>query len=500
MRDLEVIAVRPRESGSAGNEAARAYLLSEARAAGLDATVGQIAGARNVIVELPGSRSTGAILVAAHYDSAPGAPGAGDDGIGVVALLESMRVLAAGQPLRNDVVFLFTDGEETGWTGATAFVASPAADRIGLVIAMEGEPGNGPTTLQQTGRGDASVVEGLADVDPPVFASSSWNTPERADYDSDFDVFSAAGLPGLEFANPKDATRYHTVRDTVDAVDPSLVQSHGETVTALVRHFGDLDIAQIADSSDRVFVTLPVIGIVSSSTASARTFAIIGLLVAAAVAWHTIRAALIGAWQSFRSFVVAFVGVAALTGVVAVTWDAFANRWAPADIVASFDDFDGSGLAMSLVIVATIAIVIGAAYRMMARRGPVAVMIGSLGLLAAADVVFFLSQPLALPTTAWSLLAAALAAAAELNMRGLRRTVLLAMTAIAPLLLLVPQLLLWVDSPSDGAAPPVAVTALLLAALAPQLLEITGKTAARHRQDEAKMANGHDLRVPPVSR
>jgi hypothetical protein len=254
------------------------------------------------------------------------------------------------------------------------------------------------------------------------------------------------------------------------------VQSHGETVTALVRHFGDLDIARIADSGDRVFVTLPVLGIVSSSTAAARTLAVIALLVAATVVWHTIRAALIGVRQAIRSVVVAFVGIAALTGVVAVTWDALANRWAPADIVASFDDFDESGPAMSLVVVATMAIVIGAAYRMSARRGPVAVMIGSLGLLAAADVVFLLSQPLALPTTAWPLLAAACAAAAELKLRGFLRAVLLAMTALAPLLLLVPQILLWVDSPSDGAAPPVAVTALLLAALAPQLIEITGQS------------------------
>jgi hypothetical protein len=496
MGDLEVIAARPRESGSEGNAAAREHLVREAEAAGLQATVGQMEGARNVVVDLPGSRSTGAILVTAHYDSAAGAPGAGDDGVGVVATLEAMRVLAGAPPLRNDVVFLFTDGEETGWTGARAFVASPMFDRVRMVIAMEGEPGNGPTTLQQTGRGDAAVIEGLARADPPVFASSSWNSPERADHDSDFDVFSAEGLPGLEFANPKDATRYHTVRDTIDAVDPSLVQSHGETVLALVRHFGDLELESIASSRDRVFVTLPLVGVVSSSTASARGAAVFGALIATAVVCRMIRSRRLSAREALGSVLLALIGLAVLSGVAAVLWDAIANRWAPADIVASFDDFDGSGVAMALVVLATVVIVLLLARRVVVKRGSAAVMMGALGVLIVAHAVFFLSQPLALPNTTWPLVASAGAVAASARLTGPGRLAALAAAATAPLLLLVPQLLLWVDSPSDGAAPPVAVTTLLLAALVAQLLEIlgsTGRDLPRHQD-----ANGERVAPPPA--
>jgi Zn-dependent M28 family amino/carboxypeptidase len=89
----------------------RDYILAWAAAPGLDAEVDQSGGVENVIVRLPGRNETGIVLVTGHYDSQPPAPGAGDDGISVAAMLETMRVLSAGAPLRNDVVFLFADGE-----------------------------------------------------------------------------------------------------------------------------------------------------------------------------------------------------------------------------------------------------------------------------------------------------------------------------------------------------------------------------------------------------
>src|SRR5512147_2853616 len=48
----------------------------------------------NVIVEQPGSvRPEEIIVVGAHYDSAPGTPGANDNGTGVALLLETARAL-----------------------------------------------------------------------------------------------------------------------------------------------------------------------------------------------------------------------------------------------------------------------------------------------------------------------------------------------------------------------------------------------------------------------
>jgi Zn-dependent M28 family amino/carboxypeptidase len=37
-----------------------------------------------------------------------------------VTILETMRAIKAGPPLKNDVICLFTDGEEVGLMGARA--------------------------------------------------------------------------------------------------------------------------------------------------------------------------------------------------------------------------------------------------------------------------------------------------------------------------------------------------------------------------------------------
>ena len=78
----------------------------------------------NIVARLKGSSGgSDAVVLVAHYDSVAAGPGAGDDGSGVVALLETLRALKAGPVLKNDVIFLLTDGEEDGLLGAAAFVA-----------------------------------------------------------------------------------------------------------------------------------------------------------------------------------------------------------------------------------------------------------------------------------------------------------------------------------------------------------------------------------------
>ena len=245
---------------------------------------------------------------------------------------------------------------------------------------------------------------------------------ERSDYDSDFDVFASAGLPGLEFANPKDATRYHTVRDTVDAVDPSLVQSHGETVTVLVRYFGDLDLTQVPRDRDRVFVTLPVLGVVAASTASAAPLRDPRTVDrrSGGVAHDPLRTDLPLAGHPFVRRCLSHPSRHCRESLVSPR-DTLTDRWAPADIVASFDDFDGSARFMMSVIVLTIALAVLAAHRMTVRWGPTALLVGSLGLLIATHVLFFLSPPLSLPTTTWPLIAASCAVVAGTSLRGARR-------------------------------------------------------------------------------
>src|SRR5581483_9392535 len=103
--------------------------------------------------------------------------------------------------------------------------------------------------------GDGWLIAEIARAHPPMWASSSWNDAERAHFSTDFDVFSRTGLVGVEFANPPDGARHHTPRDTVGAVNASLVQSDGDTVMTLVRHLGRLDLTAVHRTDDDNFVT-----------------------------------------------------------------------------------------------------------------------------------------------------------------------------------------------------------------------------------------------------
>ncbi len=106
----------PHPWGSPRNEAAALYVAAQLREMGLDEVELQRferhgTQGTNVIATLraPGEEF---LLVAAHHDTAPLAPGAYDDGGGVGVLLELARVLAA-QPRRSrTVVFASFDGEE----------------------------------------------------------------------------------------------------------------------------------------------------------------------------------------------------------------------------------------------------------------------------------------------------------------------------------------------------------------------------------------------------
>ncbi len=203
MADLAVVAREPHAAGSAAQARVRDYIVSQVTALGLKTeiqTSGQVA---NILVRIPGSNPTQPVLVTGHYDSHPPAPGAGDDGISVAAMLESLRVLQAGPALRNDLLFLFTDGEELGWLGAKAYLyAHPQGNNeTGVVLCFDARPGNAPLVLQQTSPGDAWLVRQMTGL-PLSLVAGSWTNPdERTDDDTDFERFQEFGYTGVELEN-----------------------------------------------------------------------------------------------------------------------------------------------------------------------------------------------------------------------------------------------------------------------------------------------------------
>src|SRR5919107_3894646 len=181
-QQVQAIATGPHVAGSAANDRVREHLLTELRRIGLvpevqdtvsvqggdlSSSAGGIglARVRNVVSLIPGSASTGRVIVVAHYDSVQTGPGGNDDAAGTSTVLETARVLTEGPHLRNDVVLVLTDAEEACLCGAKAFVDQhPLARNGGVVLNVEARGSSGPAITFETSRNDARLIDTYAGV------------------------------------------------------------------------------------------------------------------------------------------------------------------------------------------------------------------------------------------------------------------------------------------------------------------------------------------------
>jgi carboxypeptidase Q len=106
----------------------------------------------NVLAEIPGTDPAlrdEIVLVGAHLDSWHTAIGATDNGDGVVAVMEAMRILAAvGARPRRTIRAALWSGEEQGLLGARAHLErhfGNAAARDRLAVYLNDDPGSGRT-------------------------------------------------------------------------------------------------------------------------------------------------------------------------------------------------------------------------------------------------------------------------------------------------------------------------------------------------------------------
>ncbi|HSH39018.1 MAG TPA: M28 family peptidase, partial [Chthoniobacterales bacterium] len=209
----------------------------------------------NIVATIHGSTRGRAVMLASHYDSAPNAPGAADAGSGVGAILEAVRALKTSAPLKNDLLILYTDSEEEGLVGASAFVREHAdlAQRVGLVLNLEARGSSGAALMFETSNGNGWLTREFARAAPYPYASSlAYAVYERMPNDTDLTVFKRAGLQGLNFAFSGTFENYHTARDTPENLDARSLQQLGANVLALTRHFGNLGLPS-ARQPDRVY-------------------------------------------------------------------------------------------------------------------------------------------------------------------------------------------------------------------------------------------------------
>ena len=337
MSQLVEIARRPHPPGSLEHDRVRAHLVDRFRALGLHPEVQttpwvsresgtvQAVTVRNIVVPVPGRASTGTVALTAHYDSAPLSPGAGDNGIGVTAILETVRALASSQPLRNDLLIILTDGGPLGLSGLRAFVEHhPLMAEVSLVISVEMRGVGGPALTYESSPENGRMVEVLAGANPrPAATSLTRALPGSQRFSQDLTPFRQAEIPGVTLAAHGGEGSHHQVIDRAGEVSEKTLQHHGTQLLALTRDFGgrDLGTTGLGAGPPRSYLTLPWVGVLHYPTdwSPLLSLGLIGVWILL-VAFHRFRGA---------SYKAALVGLLMAVGVVAgsaaLGWGFFAG-------------------------------------------------------------------------------------------------------------------------------------------------------------------------------
>lgn len=197
----------------------------------------------NVVARLPGpDRTQPHVVVGAHLDTVPQAPGAEDNASGVAVMLELARLVAA-QPPRVPVVFVAFGAEEPRGEGDAAhhygsrrYVArmSPAERRALVAMVSLDRVGVGarvPVCTGGTGpvRTRAALRRAAARVDVPVQVCGDNRS-------SDHWSFEKAALPAARLGSTPYAA-YHSAQDVPSVVRRAQLRRTGEVVGEAVRSF-----------------------------------------------------------------------------------------------------------------------------------------------------------------------------------------------------------------------------------------------------------------------
>lgn len=320
---IKDFAQRPHPMGTQEHKRVRDYLVAQITDLGLTPEIQsatgvtplyQVAGrVENIAARLRGTSEThDAVMLAAHYDSVAAAPGAADDGAGVAALLETIRAVRFQSPLKNDVIFLFTDGEEEGMLGASAFVDQhPWAKSVRVAVNLDARGNGGDSQLFETSVGNARLVRLFEQAVLRSNGSSlSYEIYQHMPNDTDMTVFKRYGLKGLNFAFIGHWEAHHSPLDNADGLDRGSLQRHGQYAIGLVRSLGNADLTELR-APDAVFFSIPGGLSLSYPHAYVWPLAILAALAFFASCFHASRA-----YQT--SSLGIFLGVLANLGILAI--------------------------------------------------------------------------------------------------------------------------------------------------------------------------------------
>ncbi|EGO00552.1 hypothetical protein SERLA73DRAFT_50249 [Serpula lacrymans var. lacrymans S7.3] len=241
--DLQQITTRPHPYNSHSNDLVHSYILSRLQSVasqyphvsvcddvvsnaswggGLLSTrpYGVYFEGINILVKIDGTESEysdkGGVLFSAHYDSVSTAPGATDDGMGVVTLIQMVEYLSKARPKRT-VIFNINNGEEDGLNGAHAFMKHPWSNITDVFLNLEGAAAGGRPLLFRATSSAPLRSFSNAYVPHPHANVLSADAFARGVIRSstDYSVYEEGGMDGLDFSFYRGRSRYHTKYDSI---------------------------------------------------------------------------------------------------------------------------------------------------------------------------------------------------------------------------------------------------------------------------------------------
>jgi hypothetical protein len=474
---IKVIAQEPRRSGSSGYESARDYVMNELTALGLTPEIQSAIKVENIITRIGGTESPDAILLVAHLDTVPGSPGAADNGSGVAVLMETARALQAGLPLRNSVILLFTDQEESGGKGAAAFIKGhPGIEDVKLVINFDAGGLSGPSELTNTSPDNGWLIREAVKADSYIYGSSA-----SGEGSSDFNVFKFYGFSGYAFDYSWDR-RIHTSNDNVENLNPASIQHQGYHALSLTRHFGNLESLEDPKDPNPIYFNILRLGFVRYPATWVIPISLVVVLVFAGVLALGFRRKVLtlsGIGLGALVFVISLISAPLLVSAV---WKLLSNA-VPAYQVTYLGHAVNESLLLILFASITIALTT-TWYALIQKVWQVSapdLTIGAFALIAVAIIGFAIAMPDASFISAWPGLFVFLAVGYwfysikdNLESFSIGQLVALILAAFAAIALL-PQIIVaaFMSSEASDWMLPIVIMVLLLGMLVPHLQIIT---------------------------
>jgi len=364
LQKLRLISARPHPIGSQEHAVVRDHIIRELSSLGLTpetqktiavSTRGNApytaATVQNVVARINGTNNSHAVLLVAHYDSVVNSFGANDDGSGVVTLLETARALKASGPLKNDVIFLFTDGEETGLLGAKAFTSHPWAKDVGVFLNFESRGNSGPVVMFETSSGNNDLIREFDYASPRSMASSVfYEIYKLLPNDTDFTILNTTGAQGLNFAYLEGIQHYHTLLDNVQEINPRTLQDLGANALALTKHFGNTDLGP--KTTNAVYFNVLGATLIRYTRAVSIVFLLLTVLLFAVDVWRGLKTKQLNVFGVVWGFFALLVAIVVSALASWAVWRAIRMLRAAIETIPWAEPYDSTVFRIAFVLLA----------------------------------------------------------------------------------------------------------------------------------------------------